>query len=101
MYGLPCGPTSMPPPLAAELLTALLAQLIDKSFVVTALELMVVVLPSTCKLPSIVAGPVMYKLPPVIPDEVMLPVVLIELLPNADKNEATFESPYWAGNPVD
>ena len=32
--------------------------------------------------------------------EVMLPVVDIELLPNAAMNVATFELPYVAGNPV-
>ena len=47
----PIGPASIPAPLAAELLIALLAKLIVKSFVLTTLELMVVVLPVTCKLP--------------------------------------------------
>jgi hypothetical protein len=56
-YGDPIGPASIPAPLAAELLIALLAKLIVKSFVLTTLELMVVVLPVTCKLPAITTNP--------------------------------------------
>ena len=50
-YEPPIGPASIPAPFAAELLIALLAKLNVKSLVLTTLELIVVVLPLTCKLP--------------------------------------------------
>ena len=56
-YGDPIGPASIPAPLAAELLIALLAKLIVRSFVLTTLELIVVVLPLTCKLPAMTTRP--------------------------------------------
>ena len=56
-YSAPAGPTPIPPLLAADAVAALLAMLICKSFVVTVLELIVVVVPCTVKLPVIITLP--------------------------------------------
>ena len=121
IYGLPIGPTSIPPPFAALALIALLAKLIVKSFVLTTLELMVVVVPLTCKLPLIttkpvfptVAGsivsvapklliksPAIVMLPALTLPLVTLPVVDTGLEPNAAKLATTLALPYVAASPV-
>jgi len=61
-YSLPCGPTPIPPPVASADVLALLAVLKTKSLILTTLELIVVVVPWTVKLP------VMITLPSVPPD---------------------------------
>ena len=52
-------PNVMPPPCKAELSAALSAITMFLSFIVTAVELSVVCVPSTCKLPRILTVPVL------------------------------------------
>ena len=83
-------PTAIPAPLANAPVLAWLATLINKLPVVTVLELTVVVVPCTCRLPGIITvGVVIVKLLPdevielppitILPAVTVLPVILVPL----------------------